>query len=747
MRPSHLRWPPLLRQSMLHLPSTSGHPLSRTYRLSGLPGARSNASPGTVPMSTGQSTVRWSRWQLQQATSEGCMMASRRHWDQCRARWPPSNPATGEVITDQGWQMERWVEHYSDLYSRENTVTPSALGTIKCMPIMEELDAEPTMDELSKVIDSLATGKAPGSNSIPPDLIKHCKTTLLHPLHEVLYQCWREGAVLQDMRDAKIITLYKNKGERSNCNNYRGISLLSIIGKVYAWVLLICLQRLAEHVYPESQCGFQAERSTVDMVFSLHQLQEKCREQWMPLYIAFIDLTKAFDLVSRDGLFKALRKIGCPPRLHSLIESFHSNMKGTVQFNGNLSEPFDMCSGVKQGCVLTPTLFGIFFALLLRHAFGTAQEGIYLQTRSDGSLFNLAHLKARTKVHEALIRDMLSADDAAVVTHTQRELQLLMDCFSQACKDFRLIISLKKTNNVLGQDILAPPVITIDDYELKVIHQFTHLGSTITDNLSLDPEINKRIGKAATTLAHLTSRVWTNPKLTMKMKMAVYNACILSTLLYGSETWTTYAHQEKRLNTFHLRSLRCILGISWQDKVTNTDILSCAGLPTMYTLLRQYWLHWLGHVCCMEDGWIPKDVLYRELTSGQRSTGCPQLRYKDACKRDMKALNININSWEDLTADHTSWRSTLHKQLQSSEKKLTAVAAEKRACKKGNDSQQIRVNAQMWPMQPRLSLSHWSLQPQEVLPKPSRQSGQVMDGLSSSMVSHDRRRPTCTIQG
>ena len=356
-------------------------------------------------------------------------------------------------------------------------------------------------------------------------------------------------------------------------------------------------------------------------------------------------------------------------------------MKGTVQFNGNLSEPFDMHSGVKQGCVLAPTLFGIFFALLLRHAFGTAQEGIYLQTRSDSSLFNLAHLKVRTKVHEALIRDMMFADDAAVVTHTQRKLQLLMDHFSQACKDFGLTISLKKTN-VLGQDIPAPPVITIKDYELKVIHQFTYLGSTITNNLSLDPEINKRIRKVATTLTHLTSRVWTNPKLTVKMKMAVYNACILSTLLYGSETWTTYAHQEKRLNTFHLRSLQCILGISWQDKVTNTDVLSCTGLPTMYTLLRQCQLCWLGHVHHMEDGQILKDILYGELTSGQRSIGCLQLRYKDACKRDMKALNININSWEDLAANCTSWRSTLHKQLQNSEKKLTAVAAEKQAHKK-----------------------------------------------------------------
>ena len=69
------------------------------------------------------------------------------------------------------------------------------------------------------------------------------------------------------MRDAKIITLYKNKGERSDCNNYRGISLLSIVGKAYARVLLNRLQLLADRVYPEAQCGFRAARSTIDIVF------------------------------------------------------------------------------------------------------------------------------------------------------------------------------------------------------------------------------------------------------------------------------------------------------------------------------------------------------------------------------------------------------------------------------------------------------------------------------------------------
>ena len=253
------------------------------------------------------------------------------------------------------------------------------------------------------------------------------------------------------MRDSNIITIYKNKGERNDCNNYRDISLRSIVGKVFARVILIRLQKLAERICPESQCGFRAERSTIDLIFSLRQLQEKGREQHMSLYIAFIDLTKAFDLVNRDGLFKVLPKIGCPPKLHSMIESFHTDTKGTVPFNGSFSEPFEICSGVKQGCALAPMLFGTFFGLLLKHFLDTTTEAIYFRTRSDDRLVNIARLRAKTKVRKDLIRDMMFADDAAVATHTQEELQSLMDCFSQACKDFGLTISLKKTN-VLGQD-------------------------------------------------------------------------------------------------------------------------------------------------------------------------------------------------------------------------------------------------------------------------------------------------------
>ena len=100
------------------------------------------------------------------------------------------------------------------------------------------------------------------------------------------------------------------------------------------------IQKLAERVYPESQCGFRSKRSTTDMIFSVRQLQEKCNEQNMPLYIAFIDLTKAFDLVSREGLYAILLKIGCPPKLFNIVKSFHTNTRATIQYDGSVSDSF-----------------------------------------------------------------------------------------------------------------------------------------------------------------------------------------------------------------------------------------------------------------------------------------------------------------------------------------------------------------------------------------------------------------------
>lgn len=205
-----------------------------------------------------------------------------------------------------------------------------------------------------------------------------------------------------------------------------------------ARILLTRLQILAARVYPESQCGFRTGRSTIDMIFSVHHLQEKYREQGKPLYLAFIDLTKAFDLVSRKGLFHLLEKIGCPLQMRGLVVSFHKDIKSTVLFDGSCSEHLPVTSGVKQRCLLAPTLFGIFFSLLQKYAFDSSPDGIYLHTRSNGKLFNLARLRAKTKALVVLIRELPFADDAALASHTVEALQRLMDHFAHACSEFGL---------------------------------------------------------------------------------------------------------------------------------------------------------------------------------------------------------------------------------------------------------------------------------------------------------------------
>ena len=571
----------------------------------------------------------------------------------------PLKSEDGAPIADTQEQLQRWVQHYSNLYSTEIPAKPGLEEAIPQFGEFSELDEEPTLKELEDAIKCLSSGKATGEDNIPAEILKENRDVLLPHLYKLLLLCWHSRDIPHEMRNAKIITLYKNKGDKGDCNNYRGIALQSITGKAFARILLTRLQKLAERILPESQCGFRAGRSTMDMVFSLRQLQEKCREQQMPLYIAFVDLTKAFDTVSRPSLYKVLKRIGCPPTLLQLIISFHEDMTACIQYEGNISDRFDVKSGVKQGCVLAPTLFGIYFAALLHHAFKDSQDGVFIRTRSDGSMFNIRRLKSKTKTTLELIRELLFADDAALTAHTEAALQRLMDCLASACELFQLTISIKKTE-VLAQGVTTPPKITLNGNILNTVDKFVYLGSTISSTLSLEDELKARIGKAATAFGKLMKRAWENRKLTKRTKILIYQTCVLSTLLYGSEAWTLYADQERKLNGFHMRCLRKILRIDWKDKVTNTQVLQLANIPSLYQILRHRRMRWLGHVHRMDCHRIPRQLLYGELLEGTRPTGAPMLRHKDLSKRTMSEIYVNPNTWEKTAQDRKKWRSAVH---------------------------------------------------------------------------------------
>ena len=123
-----------------------------------------------------------------------------------------------------------------------------------------------------------------------------------------------------------------------------------------AKIMLKCLlEHIVDLVLPESQCGFRRGSSTIDMIFVTWQLQEKCREQHQDLYLAFIDLTKAFDTDNRDLLCNILRKFGCPPTFIAILQQFHTGMCAQVVMAGSQSSSVPVEVGVKQGCVLAPS--------------------------------------------------------------------------------------------------------------------------------------------------------------------------------------------------------------------------------------------------------------------------------------------------------------------------------------------------------------------------------------------------------
>ena len=232
--------------------------------------------------------------------------------------------------------LHRWKEHFQELLNRDTVVDVDVLALIPQQPIDNTLDRIPSLEEVKSAIFNLKNDKAPGIDGIPAEVFKSGGPTLHSHFHQFLVKLWTNEEIPSDLIDGLMAIIYKKKGDRSDCNNYRGIMLLSVAGKILARILNKRLTPIAEHILPESQCGFRPARGTTDMIFTVRQLQEKCREQQKPLYVAFIDLTKAFDSVKRELLWSILSKAGCPGKFIRMLRLLHDDMCVTVTANGIL---------------------------------------------------------------------------------------------------------------------------------------------------------------------------------------------------------------------------------------------------------------------------------------------------------------------------------------------------------------------------------------------------------------------------
>ena len=223
----------------------------------------------------------------------------------------------------------------------------------------------PTGDEVLAALSRIKVGKAAGSNGLLSDIVKYCGGPLLDFIVSMFGAVWREKQVSAEWHDALLVPVPK-KGDLSVCDNWRDISLLDVMGKLFARILNDQLQAVVEDSVAYSQCGFSAGSGCVDMVFYVRKLVEKTIEHHSKIILLFVDLHKAYGSLPREALWCALRKYGVPDCLVDLVHSFHDGMVASVVVGGKEAASFEVRNGLRQGCTIAPTLFILYFELVIR---------------------------------------------------------------------------------------------------------------------------------------------------------------------------------------------------------------------------------------------------------------------------------------------------------------------------------------------------------------------------------------------
>ena len=258
---------------------------------------------------------------------------------------------------------------------------------------------------------------------------------------------------------------------------------------------------------------------------------------------------------------------------------------------------------------------------MLSYAFQDCDIGVFIRFRSSGKVFSLHRFNTKSKTFQSLVRELPFADDADLVAHTEEDMQLIRDIFSRACLAFCLTINLKKTKVMytpsIGQ-VYVEPKITVEGNRLGVVDSFVYLGSTLSRNGSLDAEISRRIAKVSTAFGKLEKRVWSDRGITTNTKLSVYEACVLTILLYGSETWKTYRQHVNLLERFHQNCIHKILNIEWRSYTPDNVVLERASSTSIEQRLILNQMRWAGIVARMGDGRLPKQLFYGELDRGKR---------------------------------------------------------------------------------------------------------------------------------
>ena len=358
-----------------------------------------------------------------------------------------------------------------------------------------------TSEEIKIAIKKMKNRKAPGADEITIEVIKAGGEKMIDMLHKIFNLILSSEKTPSDFSKMIVCPVYK-KGDKLLMTNYRAIALLSIPGKIFLKILLERMKAKVDRKLKESQYGFRAGRGTVDAIFVVRQLMEKAKERNIPLHLNFIDFKSAFDTVWRNALWKMLLKIGVQPKYVNIIKYMYENTKCAVTIENTLTGWFVVGVGVRQGCILSPTLFNIFLEFVMDEI-SSLQE---LHLRQD------------------LSTDVRYADDTTLISVLLEKLQFSTQELEYACKKWGLKINASKCK-VISPDPLCN--VQVEGEPVEIVESFVFLGSVVPNT---SDDIKRRVALASSAFGRLKKNVWSRRDISNQIKIRLYHA--LSLLLF-----------------------------------------------------------------------------------------------------------------------------------------------------------------------------------------------------------------------
>nr|KAG5689797.1 hypothetical protein BaRGS_007075 [Batillaria attramentaria] len=476
----------------------------------------------------------------------------------------PVKDKNGHPLTTTEEQLKRWAEHFRELLNRPIPETPPDIPPAETeLPINCD---KPSKAEIRKAIMTLRNGKAAGPDEIPAEAIKADTETAVNMLHSLFSKIWEKEEVPAQWKEGIVIKLPK-KGDLRDCSNYRGIMLLSVPGKVLNRILLERMREAVDPMLRDQQAGFRRNRSCADQIASLRIIVEQSLEWNSPLYINFIDYEKAFDSVDREALWKLLRHYGVPGKIISLIQCTYKDMSCRIAHAGQLSESFEVKTGVRQGCLLSPFLFLLVIDWIMK----TTTTG-----RKNGIQWTLW----------AQLDDLDFADDLALLSHSHSQMQDKTTCLEATSAGTGLKINRRKTE-LMKINTTANTPVTVGGEPIREVESFVYLGSVVDGQGGTDRDVTARIGKARAAMVMLKN-IWASKVVSIRTKLRIFNSNVKSVLLYGCETWRTTKTMQQKIQTFLNTCLRRIFNIRWPEKIRNEELWERAGQePAAKQILRR----------------------------------------------------------------------------------------------------------------------------------------------------------------